>query len=130
MASNWWQDKANIAAIRDYALQSGLLLKRTGDPKDDSCVQISVTLSASKFPAELFHLAYDIQSDINSVVDEISCDHEFITNVLGRLVTGRHCDASYKNVLYTPIKVQLYTRIIAVIVFVVLSCKGKGSLLL
>ena len=84
MESEWWQQEQNIVAVRDYAIQNGLLLRATKDPKDDRCVHVALTLVPSRFPEELFHLAHEIQEDINTVIDAVSRDHEFLTSVLGR----------------------------------------------
>ena len=83
--TDWWESNANLLAVRDFAIQSGLLLRSSSDESDDSCVQVvSLTVLPSLFPAELFHLACEVQQDVNIMVDRVGCDHNFITQVLGR----------------------------------------------
>ena len=82
----WWQSETNIAAIRDYALQRGLLVRASEDPKDDRCMQIAVTVLPTLFPEELFHLACDVQRDVNDLVHAVSQDHQFLVAVLGAAI--------------------------------------------
>ena len=83
-AVEWWKSGANCAAIRDYALQCGLLLRVSEDPNDDRCTPVSVTVLPSKFPEELFQLACAVQQDVNNLLDAVSRDHGFLESVLGR----------------------------------------------
>ena len=83
-AAEWWASHDNIEAIKDYAIQQGLLLKATNDPNDGTVTNVSVTLTPSRFPDELFKLAYSIAADINSLVDAISRDTAFLENTLQR----------------------------------------------
>jgi len=83
-AVEWWKSAANFAAIRDYALQCGLLLRVSEDPNDDRCTPVSMTVLPSKFPEELFHLACAVQQDVNNLLDAVSRDHDFLETVLGR----------------------------------------------
>ncbi len=46
------------------------------------------TLTPSVFPVELFKFAQAVQRDLNEMVDAVSCDHEFITQVLGKYVSS------------------------------------------
>ena len=80
----WWESQANIESIRDYAIQQGLLIRASDDPKDGRAVNIAVTLFPSKFPQELFELAYSIAPDINDMIDAVSRDHQFLESVLKR----------------------------------------------
>lgn len=81
---NWWDSRANIEAIRDYAIQQGLIIKATNDPSDGRVVNVSVTLTPSIFPKELFDSACSIAADVNSLVDAVSRDHQFLENTLQR----------------------------------------------
>ena len=83
-SQNWWESNANLLAVRDSAIQSGLLLRSSSDERDDSCVQVSLTVLPSLFPTELFHLACEVQPDVNIMVDRVSRDHNFIAQVLRR----------------------------------------------
>ena len=77
----WWESEAAIESIRDFAVQSGLLIKASGK-EEGRAVNVPVTLLPSKFPQELFELAYDIAPGINSLVDAISKDNEFLESTL------------------------------------------------
>ena len=80
----WWKSSANISAIKDYAIQQGLLVKATRDPSDETVTNVSVTLTPSLFPRELFDLAHSIAADLNSLVDHVSRDELFMENALQR----------------------------------------------
>ena len=80
----WWKSRANISAIKDYAIQQGLLIKATRDPSDETMTNVSVTLTPSLFPRELFDLACSIAADLNSLVDHVSRDELFMENALQR----------------------------------------------
>ena len=82
----WWKSSANISAIKDYAIQQGLLVKATRDPSDETVTNVSVTLTPSLFPRELFDLACSIAADLNSLVDRVSRDELFLENALQRYV--------------------------------------------
>ena len=66
--NDWWTSK----------------VKATNDPSDCSVVNVSVTLTPSKFPAELFHFAHNIQRSINTLIDAVSRDDQFLNSVLER----------------------------------------------
>ena len=78
----WWKASADISAIKDYAIQQGLLVKATSDPSDETVTNVSVTLTPSLFPRELFDLACSIAADLNSLVDAVSRDEKFLENAL------------------------------------------------
>ena len=82
----WWSSRANIEAIKDYAIQHGLIIKATNDPSDQTVTNVSVTLTPSLFPKDLFDLARAIAVDLNSLVDAVSRDFWFLENVLQRYV--------------------------------------------
>ena len=82
----WWSSRTNISAIKDYAIQQGLVIKATSDPSDETVIKVSVTLTPSLFPKELFHLACSIATDLNSLVDGVSRDNLFLENALQRWV--------------------------------------------
>ena len=86
----WWRSSANISAIKDYAIQQGLLVKATRDPSDETVTNVSVTLTPSLFPRELFDLACSIAADLNSLVDRVSRDEQFLENALQRLFLSVH----------------------------------------
>ena len=80
----WWESGANIEAIKDYAIQQGLIVKTSDDPSDETVTNVSVTLTPSLFPKELFGLACSIAVDLNSLVDAVSRDASFLENTLQR----------------------------------------------
>ena len=80
----WWKSSVNISAIKDYAILQGLLVKATRDPSDETVTNVSVTLTPSLFPRELFDLACSIAADLNSLVDHVSRDEQFLENALQR----------------------------------------------
>ena len=80
----WWASRDNIEAIKDYAIQHGLIIKATNDPSDVTVTNVSLTLTPSLFPEELFELACLIAVDINSLVDAISRDTQFLESTLHR----------------------------------------------
>ena len=80
----WWKSSANISAIKDYAIQQGLLVRASRDPSDETVTNVSVTLFPSLFPKELFDLARSIAADLNSLVDRVSRDELFLENELQR----------------------------------------------
>ena len=80
----WWKSSANISAIKDYAIQQGLLVKATRDLSDETVTNVSVTLTPSLFPRELFDLACSIAADLNSLVDHVSRDQQFLESALER----------------------------------------------
>ena len=80
----WWNSRTNISAIKDYAIQQGLLVKASGDPSDETVTNISVTLTPSLFPKELFELACCIAVDLNSLVDGVSREALILENALQR----------------------------------------------
>ena len=82
----WWQSETNLAAIRDYALQRGLLIRASKDPRDDRCLQSAVTVVPTLYPEELFHLACSVQKNVNELVHAVSRDRQFLTTALGNIV--------------------------------------------
>ncbi len=81
----WWEDPANIQAIRHHAHLSGLLYGSKDLPL--SCaVNMSVTLQPWDFPQELFHRVWSLQPDLNALMDAVSRDTEFLSEALGRFV--------------------------------------------
>jgi hypothetical protein len=109
----WWKSSANISAIKDYAIQQGLLVKATRDPSDETVTNVSVTLTPSLFPRELFDLACSIAADLNSLVDRVSRDEQFLEDSLQRYLPwvfellchhdGPQCMMIMITVLYTYI---------------------------
>lgn len=83
--SEWWLDPSNIQTIRHYAHLSGLLYRPPpGTLSDNTAVNIAVTLQPRKFPKELFELVWDVQPDLNSLVDSVSRDLGFLQEALRR----------------------------------------------
>ena len=91
--TGWWNDPAAIQAVRHYAHTAGLLYCLPPPPPPTSsssrsantaAVNIAVTLQPSKFPKELYELAWAIQPDINSLVDAVSRDLDFLKEALDR----------------------------------------------
>ena len=89
--SDWWQDPGNIRAIREYAHLAGLLVRSSTDNEENhSAMNIAVTLQPSKFPQELYDLAWSIQTDLNELIDAVSRDHEFLEESLQGWVCDSH----------------------------------------
>lgn len=80
----WWESCANIEAMKDYAIQQGLIVKASSDSNNGTVTNVSVTLTPSLFPKELFELACSIAVDLNNLVDMISRDSWFLENTLQR----------------------------------------------
>ena len=70
----WWRDPASLATARDFALLSGIFKIADGD---ESLI-LPISLRPAKFPEDLFHKAVKLQTAINTIVDAISSDHEFL----------------------------------------------------
>ena len=86
MASlEWWEDERAFEAIRDFVVLHGILKKSSHDPGDLNVTNLSVTLTPFHFPEELFHHACSIQTSINSLIDAVSLDIQFLSTVLKRL---------------------------------------------
>lgn len=86
-SSPWWRDEANLASVRHYAHMSGLLY-RSRVLKDNSAVNITVTLQPWRYPEELFQLVWDVQPDLNAAIDAMSRDLKFLEEALERCVVG------------------------------------------
>lgn len=81
----WWEDPANVQAIRHHAHLSGLLYGSKDLPL--SCaVNMSVTLQPWDFPQELFHRVWSLQPDLNALMDAVSRDTEFLSEALGSVI--------------------------------------------
>ena len=53
-------------------------------------MNIAITLQPSKFPQELYDLAWSIQTDLNELIDAVSRDHEFLEESLQGWVCDSH----------------------------------------
>lgn len=82
----WWKDPATIQAIRHHAHLSGLLYRPLHLPISSQLAgNMSVTLQPSKFPEDQFHQVWDVQPSVNSLVDAVSRDVQFLKEALERL---------------------------------------------
>ncbi len=82
----WWKNQEAVEVIKDFATLQGLIKKSSSDPDDSSVVNVSVSLTPFKFSRDLFNQARSIQKHINLLVDAISRDHHFLTEILKRYV--------------------------------------------
>ena len=82
--SRWYENEANLKAVMDLAVYSGLVVKASADPTDFRVCNVSLMAKPSLFPEELFATAQDVQPTLNSVVDAISQDQVFMTTALER----------------------------------------------
>ena len=85
--TEWWKDPATIQSIRHYAHMSGLLYCPPPSPDTSDAtpaVNIAVTLQPSKFPKELFEVVRSLQPEINSLLDAVSRDVDFLKEALSR----------------------------------------------
>ena len=86
-ASEWYKDQGHIRAIFDLAICSGIIMKPPVDAVDPSAaVAVSILATPSYFPKELFVHAEDIQPGLNSLIDTVSRQHDFIAGALEKLV--------------------------------------------
>lgn len=106
---DWWTSRENVQAIRDFAIQQGLLMKASREPNERRAVNITVTLTPFKFPAEFFRLACNIQQDINSLIDAISRDEHFLKTVLERLVPGKSLNILAKSIFTNSSHEEYYS---------------------
>ena len=67
-----------MATAKDYAILNGLLF---GLRDGAGCTNVSVSLQPAKFPRKLFQKVVSNQEAVNTVVDALSTDHEFLTSV-------------------------------------------------
>ena len=75
--SSWWRDSESVSTAKDYAILDGLLFGRDAGK---GCTNVSVSLQPAKFPQELFKKVVLNQEAVNTVVDALSTDHEFLTS--------------------------------------------------
>lgn len=76
-------DQPNVHAARQLAHVCGVL-SRAEPVSDNKAVNVPLTLRPYNFPRELFQLVWDIQPHLNSLVDALSRDTEFLEEALGR----------------------------------------------
>lgn len=81
----WWKDPTTIQAVRQYAQLAGLLYcPLPNSIANTSTVNVTITLHPSKFPKELYDFVWEIQPHMNSLVDAVSRDHDFLKEALDR----------------------------------------------
>ena len=80
----WWRDEDNVLAIQHYAHLAGLLYHLPGRP--GVLGNIPLTLQPANFPKELFQLVWELQPQLNSLVDAVSRDTQFLSDSLSRSV--------------------------------------------
>lgn len=83
MATHWYKDPDTVRALYDLAIASGILVKPSADVAD-SCAAVTVNVLAmpSYYPVELFMLGHDIQPGLNSLIDVVSRQHDFLAEAL------------------------------------------------
>ena len=75
--SSWWRDPESVATAKDYAILNGLLFGRRDG---EGCTNVSISLQPAKFPRELFQKAVSNQEAVNTIVDVLSTDYEFLAS--------------------------------------------------
>ena len=80
----WHRDPATVSALYDLAVSSGIIKKRSVDSVTDSgaAVSLGVLATPTAFPEDHFSLACDIQPALNSLIDAVSQNHEFLVTAL------------------------------------------------
>ena len=86
----WWKDRKNIQAAQFYARLKGLIL-RSDTTAENVAVNYPLTLQPHNFPQELYEEMCALQPAVNSLVDAVSRDLEFLEEVLARYSTGSAC---------------------------------------
>lgn len=81
--SEWWDDENTVQTIQDFAFLLGLIKLSA---KENSLTNVSFSLRPFKFPNELFQHACSIQQHINLLMDAVSQDVQFLSEVLKRFV--------------------------------------------
>lgn len=82
----WWKDTRNIQAVQHYARLKGLLYRS----ENNSAVNPPLTLQPYNYPQELYEEIRALQPAVNSLVDAVSRDMEFLEEVLARYSTALH----------------------------------------
>ena len=83
----WWKDRKNIQAAQFYARLKGLILRTA----ENAAVNYPLTLQPHNYPQELYEEMCALQPAVNSLVDAVSRDLEFLEEVLARYSTGSAC---------------------------------------
>ena len=73
---SWWRDPRLLATAKDYAVLNGLLY----GSQDGGCTNVSISLQPAAFPHQLFHKVMSNQEAVNTIVDALSKDNEFLTS--------------------------------------------------
>ncbi|KAG9510505.1 Glutathione synthetase, partial [Fragariocoptes setiger] len=67
---------------RDYALSHGLVMRNDSEPNDNIVFQMPITLFPSPFPRRLYDCARAIQPHVNTLMQRIATDLEFMRTSL------------------------------------------------
>ena len=81
VTQEWWQDPETVKSIRYYAHVSGLLY-HSRNLSENSFVNLPLTLQPWRFPKEVYELVWEIQPHLNSLIDAVSRDTEFLRESL------------------------------------------------
>ena len=84
--TDWWTEPSAVDSIREFAHLAGLLVQSSASSSATSAVNIPVTLTPTRFPQDQFELVMSIQPDLNSLLDSVSGDLEFVEESLQRFV--------------------------------------------
>ena len=79
----WWKDIRNLQDARCYARLKGLLYLS----ENNSAVNPPLTLQPHNYPQELYEELWALQPAVNSLVDAVSRDLEFLEETLARYST-------------------------------------------
>ena len=85
--TEWYHDPSIVKTIYELAITRGVIVKPSGETVDTSAaVSISVLVTPSYFPRELYLLGQDIAPALNELIDAVSRHHDFIAEALEKLV--------------------------------------------
>lgn len=80
----WWKDVRNIQAAQCYARLKGILYSSD----NNVAVNPPLSLYPCNFPQELYKKIWTLQPAMNSLVDAVSRDLEFLEEALARCVAN------------------------------------------
>lgn len=103
MATHWYNDPDTVRALYDLAIVSGALVKPSTEVAD-SCAALTVNMLAmpTYYPVELFTLGHDVQPGLNTLIDVVSRQHDFLAEALENVL---------KTDIFTRKLFDIYTEI-------------------
>lgn len=83
----WWKDARNVQAAQYYARLKGLML-RSDSTEGNVAMNYPLTLQPHNFPQELYEEVWALQPAVNSLLDAVSRNLEFLEEALARYGSG------------------------------------------